>query len=97
MSKHNKQLQSGLARIAGPTSAFSAMVFALSISRFECPLQQCLSMVVSLTWGALPSMVLSGWRVLQAAHACDASPLAEGVLRISESCWQVIACVMAGL
>jgi hypothetical protein len=97
MSRQQKQLQSRLAKLAGAMTALSAVVLVLGVSQVERALQECLSVVVGLTWAALPSMALSGWRALQSVHLCGASPLVEGVLRISESCWRVIACVMAGL
>lgn len=97
MARQQKQLQFGRARTAGAMTGLSAVVLVLGLSQVECALKECLSVVVGLTWGALPSMVLSCWQVLRAVHLCGASPLVEGALLISESCWRVISCVMAGL
>jgi hypothetical protein len=97
MARRQKHLQAGGARIAGAITGLTAVVLMLGMSEVECALNECLSAAGRIALGALPSMVLAGWRVLQTAHTCGTAPLLEGVLRISGSCWALIATVVAGI
>lgn len=97
MARRQKHLQGGSAMIAGGITGLTAVVLMLGLSEVECAVNECLSAAGRIALGALPSMVLAGWRVLQTAHTCGSSSLLEGVLRISGCCWALIATVVAGV